>query len=170
MAGDVLMGREEYQSLVKKFYIDIKRIAFSYCQNMEDAEDITQNVFIKLLKYQGDFKDELHIKKWLVKVTVNESRSLWRSFWKQSVIYKLPLKKKDDIVNDERIDALKEEIRNLNPRYRMIVFLFYYENYSAREIAEIIGNSENVVFKLLQRARDRIRKNMIKRGYTNKDE
>ena len=40
------MGREEYQSLVKKFYIDIKRIAFSYCQNMEDAEDITQNVFI----------------------------------------------------------------------------------------------------------------------------
>ena len=170
MAGDVLMGREEYQSLVKKFYIDIKRIAFSYCQNMEDAEDITQNVFIKLLKYQGDFKDELHIKKWLVKVTVNESRSLWRSFWKQSVIYKLPLKKKDVIVNDERIDALKEEIENLNPRYRMIVFLFYYENYSAREIAEIIGNSENVVFKLLQRARDRIRKNMIKRGYTNKDE
>lgn len=164
------MGREEYQSLVKKFYIDIKRIAFSYCQNMEDAEDITQNVFIKLLKYQGDFKDELHIKKWLVKVTVNESRSLWRSFWKQSVIYKLPLKKKDVIVNDERIDALKEEIENLNPRYRMIVFLFYYENYSAREIAEIIGNSENVVFKLLQRARDRIRKNMIKRGYTNKDE
>ena len=137
---------------------------------MEDAEDITQNVFIKLLKYQGDFKDELHIKKWLVKVTVNESRSLWRSFWKQSVIYKLPLKKKDVIVNDERIDALKEEIENLNPRYRMIVFLFYYENYSAREIAEIIGNSENVVFKLLQRARDRIRKNMIKRGYTNKDE
>ena len=170
MAGDVLMGREEYQSLVKKFYIDIKRIAFSYCQNMEDAEDITQNVFIKLLKYQGDFKDELYIKKWLVKVTVNESRSLWRSFWKQSVIYKLPLKKKDVIVNDERIDALKEEIENLNPRYRMIVFLFYYENYSAREIAEIIGNSENVVFKLLQRARDRIRKNMIKRGYTNKDE
>lgn len=164
------MGREEYQSLVKKFYIDIKRIAFSYCQNMEDAEDITQNVFIKLLKYQGDFKDELYIKKWLVKVTVNESRSLWRSFWKQSVIYKLPLKKKDVIVNDERIDALKEEIENLNPRYRMIVFLFYYENYSAREIAEIIGNSENVVFKLLQRARDRIRKNMIKRGYTNKDE
>lgn len=159
------MGREEYQSLVKKFYIDIKRIAFSYCQNMEDAEDITQNVFIKLLKYQGDFKDELHIKKWLVKVTVNESRSLWRSFWKQSVIYKLPLKKKDVIVNDERIDALKEEIENLNPRYRMIVFLFYYENYSAREIAEIIGNSENVVFKLLQRARDRIRKNMIKKGY-----
>lgn len=164
------MGREEYQSLVKKFYIDIKRIAFSYCQNMEDAEDITQNVFIKLLKYQGDFKDELHIKKWLVKVTVNESRSLWRSFWKQSVIYKLPLKKKDVIVNDERIDALKEEIENLNPRYRMIVFLFYYENYSAREIAEITGNSENMVFKLLQRARDRIRKNMIKRGYTNKDE
>ena len=64
----------------------------------------------------------------------------------------------------------QEEIMNLNPRYREIVFLFYYENYSAKEIAEITGDSENVVFKLLQRARDRIRKNMIKRGYTKKDE
>lgn len=164
------MSCDEYQSIVKKYYLDIKRIAFSYCQNTEDAEDITQIVFVKLLGYQGEFKDELHIKKWLVKVTVNEAKSLWRSFWKRSVVFKLPLKKKESIVSNERIDALKEEIMNLNPRYREIVFLFYYENYSAKDIAEITGDSENVVFKLLQRARDRIRKNMIKRGYTKKDE
>ncbi len=162
------MSYEDYQAIVKKYYSDIKKIAYSYCQNMEDAKDITQNVFIKLLKYQGILNDELHIKKWLVKVAVNESKSLWRSFWKRSVIYKLPLRKNENITGNDRIDALKEEIMNLNPRYREIVFLFYYENYSAKEIAEITGNSEDLVFKLLQRARDKIRKNMIKRGFEKK--
>ena len=69
------MDNQEYTQVVDKYAETIFRVAYSYCNNRCDAEDVVQNVFIKLLKYNKDFNDDEHIKKWLIKVTANESKN-----------------------------------------------------------------------------------------------
>ncbi len=151
------MNSEECTRIVNLFYEDIKRVALVACHNIQDAEDVTQTVFMKLLSHKEDFIDDLHIKKWLIKVTINESRSLWRSFWKKDVILIIPEKMVSGNLQRTGGELLKEAFFNLNPRYRKAIHLYYYEGYSVKEIAELLGKTETSVFKLLQRARDNIR-------------
>ena len=70
------MDRIEFTRIVDQYYDDVKRIAFAGCKNTYDAEDVAQTVFMKLSQYQGNFKSDEHIKKWLIKVAVNEYRPL----------------------------------------------------------------------------------------------
>ncbi|MBR4816097.1 MAG: sigma-70 family RNA polymerase sigma factor, partial [Lachnospiraceae bacterium] len=72
------MDKQEYIRLVEKYYEDIKRVAFAGCKDMYDAEDITQTAFMKLLKTSESFEEDENIKKWLIRVAVNEYKSLWR--------------------------------------------------------------------------------------------
>lgn len=151
------MDEYEYRRCVELYLDDVKRVALSGCGNEQDAEDITQTVFLKLLKCKVSFEDEEHRKKWLIRVAVNECHSLWRSPWRSRVDYFVPERsvsgKRTSLV-DERV---KEAILQLKSNYREVIFLFYYEDYSTREIAEILGISEASVLKRLQRARDKIR-------------
>ena len=80
------MDSSEFNRIVDKFADVVFRSALNFCGNKSDAEDITQNVFIKLLKSNVGFENDDHIRKWLIRVTANESKSLWRSFWNKKVI------------------------------------------------------------------------------------
>ncbi len=152
------MNDDEYIRAVRLFYNDIKKVAYVYLKNSFDAEDITQNVFIKLNTYTKDFRDDEHLKKWLVKVAVNECRSLWRSPWKKRVKLDIPEHLTDKKTKDDPKGSVLEAILRLNKTQRQIIHLIYYENLSAKEVGEIMGISENAVFKAAQRARDKIRR------------
>ena len=152
------MNDDEYIRAVRLFYNDIKKVAYVYLKNSFDAEDITQNVFIKLNAYTKDFRDDEHLKKWLVKVAVNECRSLWRSPWKKRVKLDIPEHLTDKKTKDGTQGSVLEAILRLNKTQRQIIHLIYYENLSAKEVGEIMGISENAVFKAAQRARDKIRR------------
>ena len=80
------MEDAEYIRIVHKYLDTIYRVALSGSKNPHDAEDIVQSTFLKLLENKKEFQDEEHIRKWLIRVTINEANSLWRSFWRKKVI------------------------------------------------------------------------------------
>ena len=80
------MECSEYDRIVETYLDTVYRAALGFCGSVQDAEDIVQNTFLKLLLKAPEFQDEEHIRRWLLRVAANESNSLWRSFWKKRTV------------------------------------------------------------------------------------
>ena len=150
--------QETYRKIVEKYANIVFRTAYSYCKNRSDAEDIVQNTFLKLLTGTYEFRDEEHLRKWLIRVTVNQAKNLHLSFWKQKV---LPLECSEAEPNPqfetEEQSRLFDAVRELPPKYRIVVHLYYYEEYSVKEIAQILKIRETTVQTQLMRARNKLK-------------
>lgn len=150
------MTENEFISTVKKQSRRIYLIALSITQNSSDAEDVMQNVFIKLWKYTKPFNNEEHLNKWLTAVSVNESRDYIKNPFRKR---KLPL---EDAVNisvldkTENIDLFRA-VMSLDTKDRTIIHLFYYEDMNIADIADIIKIKESAVKTRLFRARGRLK-------------
>jgi len=83
--GGVVVDTQEYEDIVKKYIDTVYRIAISYTKTKNDADDVVQQTFVKLLTKKGDFTDEEHIKRWLIRVCVNECNSMFSSYWRKNV-------------------------------------------------------------------------------------
>lgn len=150
------MDSREYEQIVKDNIDTIYRIALSHTRTTADADDVVQQTFMKLLTKSVRFNDEEHVKKWLIRVCVNECNSIFSSFWRRNVlsISEIP---EDVVFEDRRNTALYEAIRELPAKYRVIVYLFYYEGYATKEISEIINIKEATVRTRLVTARKMLR-------------
>lgn len=136
---------------------DIYRLAYSYTKNISDSDDITQNTFIKLYNHNSILNNsDQDIKKWLVKVTINECKTLLLSVWKKKII---SFTEKEENVLSEEIpnNDVLEAILQLPKKYRIIVFLYYYENYKIKEISEILNISITNIQTILSRARSKLK-------------
>ncbi len=121
------MDKEEFTRIVDQYYDDVKRIAFAGCKNIYDAEDIAQTVFLKLSQYKGIFENDEHAKKWLIRVAVNEYKSLWHSPWKTKIEYNVPeLASKSPGKNtvSPHNDVL-DAVMSLKRKNREVIYLFY---------------------------------------------
>ena len=150
--------------VITNYQDTVYRIAFTYCKNTADAEDITQEVFFRYLKNTNKFNDDEHLKAWLIRVTVNVSKSLLRSAW---------FKKTTPISEHENLYAGEQEqsdtyyaVLSLPEKYRAVILLYYFEEYTVKEIAKILGRSETAVQTQLQRARA-ILKEKLKEDWHN---
>ena len=153
------MSKEEFVVFTEKYMDTIYRVAYSWTRNSHDANDVTQDVLIQLYKTTREFESDSHMKNWLIRVTVNQCKMLFRSPWS----------KMEDI--EEYADTLgfEEEshldlfqaVMNLDKKYRVPILLFYYENYSTTEIASILGIPEKTVSTRLFRAKAKL-KNYLK--------
>ena len=149
------MSKEEFTAFAEKYMDTIYRVAYSWTKNSDDANDVTQDVFIQLYKTTKEFESDSHLKNWLIKVTVNQCKMLFRSPWR----------KMEDI--GEYADTLGFEekshldlfraVMNLDKKYRVPLLLFYYEGYSTAEIASILGIPEKTVSTRLFRAKARLK-------------
>lgn len=145
---------KEYVEAFKLFKNDIFRLAFSYTKNIADAEDITQEVFVKLYNNFYLFKNEEHLKKWLIRVTINQCKTLFLSAWKRKTLSLT--EKEENITKDisnEKDNNILETIFKLPKKYRLVVHLYYYEDYKISEIAEILNIKETTIQTRLSRAR-----------------
>jgi len=125
------------------------RVAIAIMNIKEDAEDIVQDVFIKLLENPPQFESEEHETAWLIRVTVNLCKSRLRSYWRKNTV---PLLDVYPAQNEQQHDLI-EIVNKLSPKYRTVIHLFYYEGYSTKEIAEITQQKESTVREQLTRAR-----------------
>lgn len=156
------MYRYTYDEAVNKFIDTVYRLAFARTKSPENAEDITQEVFLKLMQCKKNFESEEHLKAWLLRVTINLTKDLFMSSW---------FKKTDEL--DENIPVHMEEksdlfyaLANLPKKYRTVIHLHYYEGYSVNEIANIIKASEGTVKSQLHRGRQML-KNALEREVNN---
>ena len=136
---------------------DIYRLAYSYTKNISDSDDITQNTFIKLYNHIDilDNQDQ-DIKKWLVKVTINECKTFLLSSWKKKIIA-FTEKEENTLTTILPDNDLLEAILQLPKKYRTIIFLYYYENYKIKEISEILNISVTNIQTILSRARKELK-------------
>lgn len=152
------MDRLEYVRVVDTYANTVYRIAYSYCKNRSDAEDVVQNVFLKLLQSDEKFQDEEHIRKWLIRVAANDTKNLCKSFWKKRMV---SLEDSDampqyQFTSKENSD-LYDTVMELPNKYRIVVHLYYYEDYSVKEIAKILDIKETTVQTQLMRARKKLK-------------
>ena len=125
------------------------RAALAIMGNKADAEDIIQDVFVKLIEKQPRFESPEHETAWLIRVTVNQCKSHFRSYWQRNTV---PLLDSYPAQSDEQHDLIYA-VAALAPKYRTVIHLFYYEGYQTKEIAEITKQKESTVREQLTRAR-----------------
>ncbi len=131
---------------------DILRLAYSYTKNLSDAEDITQEVFIKLYKNFSSFKNAEHLKKWCIKTTINQCKNLFFSSWKKKINY-ITNKEEYPYYDNNNHDDLLDALFKLRKKYRLVIILYYYHGFKINEIAQILNIKESTIKTHLKRAR-----------------
>lgn len=141
--------------------------AFSVCRNRADADDVVQDTLVKYHTQDRDFDSPEHVKAWLIRVAINRARDLKTSFWqKNRVTWETYM---DQLVFEAPEDSrVFQAVMELPKKYRIVIHLFYYEDYSIREIAGILRCREGTVKSQLSRGR-MLLKNMLKEEW-NDDE
>lgn len=134
--------------LFRLYRDDVYRMALSYTRSPQEAEDVSQTVFLKLM--QQDSLEPGKEKAWLLRVTANECRSLLRSAWWKNT---RPLEDGFAAVNEYGGSEVLQAVLALKPKYRVVVYLHYYEGCSAKEIAGILKTTTSAVTTRLSRAR-----------------
>lgn len=152
------MDGESLTKYIGLFHGTVYRLAYSYVKNKADAEDITQDVFLKLYKFHGEFQADENCKAWLIRVTINLSKNLLRSGW----FTKRTELTEDIPCEDEEDRLLIEYVMKLPEKYRVTIHLYYYEGYSVKEIADMTGASVSSVTTRLMRGRERLKEMLLK--------
>ena len=150
------MDREEAARLVEQYSPAVYRLAYARTGSREDAEDITQETFLRLVRAAPVFRDGEHCKAWLLRVAINRAKDISRSFWRKN---KIAL---DDYINEIPFESreeyeLFETVMKLPEKYRNVIHLYYYEDLSIKEIAEILRITEGNVKMRLSRGRSFLR-------------
>ncbi|MBO5209690.1 MAG: sigma-70 family RNA polymerase sigma factor [Lachnospiraceae bacterium] len=154
------MTRQLFETYFRAYYSLIYRIAFMQMKRHADAEDIAQEVFVRLLKHQPTFENEKHEKAWFIRTTVNICKDIIKSKWHSTTVsmdvipeqeksyFHLPYVKEDDTL---------WAVMELPEKYRDCLYFFYYEDYSIKEIAQILEMPENTVKTNLKRGREALK-------------
>lgn len=150
-----------FLEVFEKFKNTVYSVVFHYVRNAEDAADLQQDVFVKLLGSDGEFESEEHVKAWLIRVAINLCKNHLRS---RSRFSDAPLPENIPVVQEESND-LFAMVLTLPEKYRIPLHLFYYEEYSIRQIATAMELPEATVKIRLKRGREKLGKSLRKEDW-----
>lgn len=164
MNGDIRQLTTE--EIVERYADMVYRIAVNETGSRTDAEDVFQEVFLRLVKYRDRISGEEHLKAWLIRVTLNCARKHTGSSWNKKVVYFN--EPEDENTPDESAESdynrienadspLTEAVARLPEIYRIVIYLFYYEELSIVRIAEILKEKETTIKSRLHRAREMLK-------------
>ena len=141
----------------------VYRVCFSMTGNRYDAEDAVQTVFVKLMGWSqtGEFNDYAHEKAWLITTARNVCRDLHRQWWRRKVSGLETLGEAEACQDDSCAShEVWEKLMSLEPKYRTLLYLYYYEEYKIHEISAMLGLNENTVKTRLRAARKKLKLEM----------
>ena len=133
----------------------VYRIALNWFRNPADAEDAAQTAMLKLWQADTKFTDEEHLRRWLARVTLNACRDMARSPWRRHTVSleELP----EPAFSDEERRTIYRAVMTLPGKYRVPLYLYYYEGYSVAEIGELLHLNVSTVQTRLARARGKLK-------------
>ena len=173
------MKKDTYQSaqmvverLIEDYGQDVLKIAYLYVKDQQLAEDIFQEVFYKVMKNYHKFEHLSSEKTWLIRITINTCKDLLRTSWLRRVTTFGTLEEQNqtqyeqpfDMTQSESNNELNEMIMKLPQRYKEVILLFYYEDFSYDEMAKILNIPKGTVQSRLARGREKLKKMMEERG------
>lgn len=150
-----MMTKWDINLIVEEYADTITRICYSYGKNYDDTQDIMQNVFLKLMRANPKFDSKEHEKAWIIRVTINECKDFLKNIFRRHAsleeIQEIPIEEEEDL------SYIREAVLKLPDKYKSVIYLFYYEGYSAVEIAGILHKKENTIYTWMNRARQMLK-------------
>lgn len=154
-----LKSAEEINCAMELYADMVRRICFVHLKDRHDTEDVFQNVYLKYMLYEGTFESREHEKAWFARVTINACTDWLRSFARRKWVPLDVIAEEREALDDTSGEVL-EVVLKLPEKYRNVIYLFYFEGYSAVEIAGILGHKENTIYTWLARAKNLLRENL----------
>lgn len=154
-----MRSEQEIDRAIERHSDTVRRLCMIHLKNHADTEDIFQTVFLKYALRSAPFESEEHERAWFVRVTLNACKDLLKSFFRSRTV---PLDQLADLpaqMTEEQREVL-QAVLALPPNYKNVIYLHYYEGYTAPQIAELLGKNVNTVYTWLTRARSKLRQQL----------
>lgn len=144
------------EAVVKTYQNHLYAAAFSVCKNPQDAEDVVQDTLLQYWTQKKEFETAEHVRAWLLRVAINKAKNKTRTFFRRKA---LPLEDYMEtlVFDSEESSGLFEAVMALPEKYRIVIHLFYYEDYTVNEIADILRITPGNVKTRLSRGRASLR-------------
>lgn len=157
-------SNEQIEEILKDYGDMIYRMAYMRVKSKEVAEDVYQDVCIKLLKQKKKIDGREYLKAWLLRTTINCCKDYWKSSWIQKISLGQDeqMNGKNSVTEENETEwgYVTECVLELPEKYRTVIHLYYYEELSQKEIAKLLGKKENTIASQLSRAREMLRKKL----------
>ena len=154
-----MRSEEEANRAIDRYADLVRRLCMVHLKNPADTEDIFQTVFLKYVLSSAVFESPEHEKAWFIRVTINACKDLLKSFFRsRTVSLDEVLEQPAALAPDHR--EVVEAVLSLPQKYRDVIYLHYYEGYSAPEIGRILRKNVNTVYTLLGRAKQQLRETL----------
>lgn len=153
-----MRSEQEVNRAVEQYADTVRRICLVHLKNYADTEDIFQTVFVKYLLHTAPFASPEHERAWIIRVTINACKDLLRSVFRRRTLSLEEVAEQPAPADEHR--AVLQAVQALPAAYRDVVYLHYYEGYTAPEIAGILGKNVNTVYMRLTRARGLLRRTL----------
>lgn len=153
-----MRSEQEVNRAVEQYADTVRRICLVHLKNYADTEDIFQTVFVKYLLHTAPFASPEHKRAWIIRVTINACKDLLRSVFRRRTLSLEEVAEQPAPADEHR--AVLQAVQALPAAYRDVVYLHYYEGYTAPEIAGILGKNVNTVYTRLTRARGLLRRTL----------
>lgn len=150
--------------MVQQYADTVRRLCMIHLKNYHDTEDIFQNVFLKYVLSSVVFENEEHEKAWFIRVTINACKDLFKDFFRSHTVPMDELLQEPQELTPDNSHVL-EAVLSLPAKNRDIVYLYYYEGYSAVEISRILKKNVNTVYTLLTRSKRLLKEKLGGEGY-----
>ena len=148
-------GGDAFRLAFEQYTDTVYRVAVHNTPNAADAEDVTQEAFLRLLQCGKHFRDAEHMKAWLIRVTINLCRNRYRTQKHETLVEEVP----QSVQTDDHFSVL-DAVKALPENQRNAIYLHYYEGYTAAEIADILSSRTNTVLSWLRRGRETLRETL----------
>lgn len=150
-----MIDNKKFEKIYNNYYKLLYSVAYSYLKNSSDVEEAVQEAFLKFLKTKTKFKTDENIKFWLVRVIINycinQLKNKKRYVTDDEYVMSIP-----DNSNNNRSEYINSLVERLDIKYRIVIVLFYYENYSIEEISKELKISQSATKMRLKRAKEKI--------------
>lgn len=160
--NQIIVDNNLIHILVDKYSDMLFRIAYQNTNCRVEAEEIMQNAFLAFMECKKSFNSEEHIKAWLIRVALNKSKDYLKSARRNRNIH---LEEVNEYIWTPSENEIQMELDKLSSTDRTLIYLFYFENYNAREISAMLNMNENTVYTRLKRAKEQLRAFLEEENY-----
>lgn len=148
---------EDFIVVYNKYVDTVYRVCYMYYKNKSDTEDAVQTTFIKLLETDKTFNDLEHIKAWLIVTASNICKNSLKHWYRRLISLNFI---EDELESKENFSNLLESVLKLPTKYKIIIYMYYYEGYNSREIAKLLNKNESTIRTYLKKGRELLKDNL----------
>lgn len=154
-----MRSEADINRVIEKYSDTVRRLCMIHLKNYADTEDIFQTVFLKYVLCATEFESDAHEKAWFIRVTINACKDLLKNFFRSHTVSLQDLTEHPASATPDHREVL-EAVLSLPAKYRDVVYLHYYEQYSVPEISDILKKNVNTIYTWLNRSKNLLREKL----------